>query len=77
MKRVRKQEKNVIIDLDREDVCEMCGGAGKNNFELLCSFCDGTGEWNHCATVFMKNHEHRMLDGFCLLCYKPEIVLLI
>jgi len=56
-----------------ESPCDICRGSGKNQFNEVCPYCNGTGEWNYAATAFMKNHicQCLLLDRkFCPVCEK-------
>lgn len=36
--------------------CSICFGTGKNMFNEVCTYCNGTGEHNILADQYMKNH---------------------
>lgn len=36
--------------------CDVCTGTGKNMFNEICPYCNGTGEWNDAAAAYLKNH---------------------
>jgi len=53
--------------------CDVCVGTGKNMFNEVCPYCNGTGEWNEAASAYLKNHECQciVLDRkFCPVCEK-------
>jgi len=39
-----------------QSVCDVCNGGGKNMFNEICPYCNGTGEWNDAAAAYLKNH---------------------
>ncbi len=55
------------------DSCVVCNGKGKNMFGEACTYCNGTGEPNHLAEEYMRNHicQCILLDRkFCPVCEK-------
>lgn len=56
-----------------EDTCEVCTGTGKNIFNEICPYCNGTGEWNGAAAAYVKNHICQCINWdrvFCPICKK-------
>jgi len=54
-----------------DDVCEFCKGVGRPL--QICVYCNGTGEWNQAAQVYMKNHICQCITldrEFCPVCNK-------
>ena len=52
----------------------MCQGSGKVLEQQSCVYCNGTGEWNNVAEVYMKNHICQCITldrKFCPVCKKP------
>lgn len=56
-----------------DNSCNMCKGTGKNLFNEICIYCNGTGEWNAAAAAYIKNHICQCLFSdrkFCPVCNK-------
>jgi len=56
-----------------ESFCDMCKGDGKNQFNEVCPYCNGTGEWNDAASAYLKNHICQCITldrKFCPVCEK-------
>lgn len=56
-----------------ESPCDIYRGIGKNQFNEVCPYCNGTGEWNDAAAAYLKNHicQCIVLDRkFCPVCEK-------
>ena len=56
-----------------ESPCDMCKGNGKNQFNEVCPYCNGTGEWNDAASAYLKNHICQCINldrKFCPVCEK-------
>jgi len=53
--------------------CVICIGTGKNMFNETCTYCNGTGEYNNLAEVYLKNHICQCLlwdRTHCPICKK-------
>ncbi len=69
-KTITQTTSNGVVNLT-ESPCDLCKGSGKNQFDKICCYCNGTGEWNDAAASFMKNHicQCILLDRkFCPVC---------
>ncbi len=56
-----------------ESPCDICKGTCKNQFNEICPYCNGTGEWNDAAAAYLKHHicQCIFLDRvFCPVCEK-------
>lgn len=59
--------------MDKEDNCAVCTGTGKNMFNEMCTYCNGTGESNSLAKEYLKNHICQCMywdRKFCPICKK-------
>ncbi len=53
--------------------CSVCFGTGKNMFNEICTYCNGTGEHNVLADQYIKNHICQCITWdrkFCPVCKK-------
>ena len=59
--------------MSESDNCVICNGKGKNLFDEKCPYCNGTGEPNHLAEEYMRNHICQCIfydRKFCPICEK-------
>lgn len=51
----------------------MCNGVGRRSNDMICPYCNGTGEWNSVAQAYVKNHICQCVFAdrkFCPVCKK-------
>lgn len=59
--------------MDKENNCAICTGTGKNMFDEVCTYCNGTGESNSLAKEYLQNHICQCIywdRKFCPICKK-------
>lgn len=53
--------------------CSICFGTGKNMFNEICTYCNGTGDHNILADQYLANHICQCITWdrkFCPVCKK-------
>jgi len=53
--------------------CSVCIGTCKNMFNEICTYCNGTGEWNSVGDAYIKTHICQCITWdrkFCPICKK-------